>query len=381
MAVKIAYLDHTAALGGAEISLASLLGALDRDRWEPVVILGGEGPLAGRVGSLGVKCEVIGFPSATVRPGAPAAARLLAPSSLAGGGPLVIRLSRRLRSMRAALLHTNSLRACVAGGLAARLAGVPCVWHLHSVVAPPVIPASTARLLRAMARWVPTHVICNSETTAASIGLGPSRATVIPSGVDPGPFLGLDGHRHQNPRVGLVARLAPLKGQDVFIEASRLVAEEHPEAEFILAGASMFGEDDYVRGLHAQAESAAPAKIRFSGFVEDVPGLMGSLDIVVHASVRPDGFGLSLVEAMLAGRPVVATALAGALEIVDDGVTGLLVPPGDADGMARAINFLLENPARASEIARRARQSALDRFQLNRMVTMVSDVYDQVLAA
>ena len=268
MALKIAYLDHTAALGGAEISLASLIGALDRDRWDPVVILGVEGPLAGRIGSLGVECEVIAFPSATVRPGTPAPAGLLA-SSLSGG-PLVIRLSRRLRSMRAALLHTNSIRACLAGGLAARLAGVPCVWHLHSVVAAPVIPASTARLVRSLARWVPSHVICNSEATAASIGLDRTRSTVIPSGVDPKPFMALNGHRHRNPRVGLVARLAPLKGQDVFIEASRLVAEAHPAAEFILAGASMFGEDDYERELRAQAASAAPTKIRFSGFVEDV---------------------------------------------------------------------------------------------------------------
>ena len=108
---------------------------------------------------------------------------------------------------------------------------------------------------------------------------------------------------------------------------------------------------------------------------------MGSLDMVVHASVRPDGFGLSLVEAMLAGRPVVATALAGALEIVEDGVTGLLVAPGDARGMAAAMNFLLEHPAEAGAMAGRARRSALDRFQLDRMVTMVGDVYDRVLAA
>ncbi len=381
MAARVAYLDHTAALGGAEISLASLLAGLDRRRWEPFLLLGSDGALAGRAGALGVESEIIRFPAGTMAPGAPAALRLLAPSSWVAGLPLVVRLSRRLRSTGAVLLHTNSLRACVTGGLAARLAGVPCVWHLHSVVAPPVIPASTARLLRSMARWLPAHVICNSETTAASIGLGPDRATVITSGVDPRPFVGLNGHYHQPPRVGMVARLSPLKGQDVFIEASRLVAEDHPEAEFVLAGASMFGEEDYVRQLHAQADSAAPAQIQFGGFVENVPGLMGSLDMVVHASVRPDGFGLSLVEAMLAGRPVVATALAGALEIVEDGVTGLLVPPGDAQAMATAISYLLENPDEAGEMAGRARQTALDRFQLDRMASMVSDVYDRVLAA
>ena len=176
----------------------------------------------------------------------------------------------------------------------------------------------------------------------------------------------------------MLGRIAPWKGQHVFLEAARRIAAARPEVEFVVAGDPLFGEEKYARSLRDQA---AGLGVRFLGFVEDVPALLRDLDVVVHASVQPEGMGQSVVEAMLSGRPVVATGLGGTAELVEDGVTGRIVPAGDPGALARAVSDLLADPGSAAEMGRRARHVARDRFDLDRYAREMAGVYEEVLAA
>jgi glycosyltransferase involved in cell wall biosynthesis len=374
---RLAFVDHTSVLGGAELALASLASALDQGRWRPVAFLGEAGPLEARLCGLGVDTEVVPLAVRLRRPGS-GTLRLADPGAWMAGLAAVRHLARRLRAVGALLLHANSLRACLLGGMAARLAGLPCVWQVHSIVAPPVVSAGSAALFRTLAGLLPSRVVCNSEATAAALGLPSGRVRVVPVGVDASRFVPAVAVAQREPRVGMVARLAPLKGQHVFLEAARRIAAARPGVEFVIAGEALFGEERYARSLRDQA---AGARVRFLGFVEDVPALLRDLDVVVHASVQPEGMGQAVVEAMLAGRPIVATGLGGTAELIEDGVTGRVVSAGDPRALADAVSALLADPSSAAEMARRARDQARERFDLNHYAREMESIYEEVLAA
>ena len=130
----------------------------------------------------------------------------------------------------------------------------------------------------------------------------------------------------------MIARFALLKGQHVFVEAAHNLSERYPAVDFVLAGTPLFGEESYAQEVRAAAQGRNGSSIRFLGFVDDVPGLFGQLDIVVSPSTQPEGFGQSIVEAMMAGKPVIASASGGPVDVIEDGVTGRLVPPGHVPG-------------------------------------------------
>lgn len=122
------------------------------------------------------------------------------------------------------------------------------------------------------------------------------------------------------------------------------MVKELPDARFLLVGDAIFGEKSFVDELKEMCRELGVAeKVVFTGFRDDVPGIMRSIDLLVHASTLPEPFGMVLIEAMAACRPVVATRAGGVQEIVDNGVTGILVPPRDEDAMARAIIEILSD--------------------------------------
>jgi glycosyltransferase involved in cell wall biosynthesis len=366
-------------MGGAEIALATLLAALDRSQWQPEVILGQEGPFAERLRDAGVRVEMLTMPPLLLGP-YEGPHRMLDPRRWVTALRYALALARHFGDRDADLVHSVSLRAHILGGLAARWARVPSVWHVQSVVARPMISTGGVALLRMLAGRVPSHIIFNSATTAACFDLPLGRATTIPIGVDSRRFSPNGKTRRNATRVGMLARFTPLKGQHIFLEAVESIASRHPEAEFVLAGSALFGEEEYEREVRARAlASVQRDKICFSGFVDNTPDFIRNLDIVVHASVLPEGFGQTIVEAMLAGKPVVATSAGGPSDILENGVTGLLVEPGNAVRLADAIEYLMTHPDHASAMGRQARKSALERYDTGRFARSVEAVYSSVL--
>ena len=161
--------------------------------------------------------------------------------------------------------------------------------------------------------------------------------------------------------VGLFGRVAPWKGQHLAIEAAaRLDA-----TALLIVGAPLFGEVAYAEELAGLVERLGlTGRVKLLGFREDIPRLMRAVDVVVHTSTAPEPFGRVLVEAMLVERPVIAADAGGAREIVEEGVTGLLVPPGQPDPLADALRRLLDDPALRLSMGQRGRERAERRFTL-----------------
>lgn len=156
----------------------------------------------------------------------------------------------------------------------------------------------------------------------------------------------------ERPVIGIIGRLQEWKGQDVFLRAATQVAALHPEAVFAVVGGAVLGwEGDYPVQLRRLADELGIAdRVHFAGHQEDVYPWFDACDVVVHASLG-EPFGLVLVEAMALGKPLVATAAGGPTEIIVDGESGLLVPPGDADSMAAAISRVLADDGLRARLA------------------------------
>ncbi len=178
-----------------------------------------------------------------------------------------------------------------------------------------------------------------------------------------------------------VARLDPQKGHPVLLDAMSLLLQRDPTARLVLVGAGQQAGDDYVAALHRRA--AAPdldGKVIFAGERTDVPRLMAACDVFVMASLW-EGFGLVFLEAMAAGKPVVATRVSAVPEVVIDGVTGLLVPPEDPPALAGALHRLCDDAAERRRLGAAGYQRVREHFTADRMVDETIAVYREALAA
>jgi glycosyltransferase involved in cell wall biosynthesis len=307
----------------------------------------------------------------------------------------VLRVARLARELKVDIIHTNSLKADIIGGLAGRLADIPVVWHIRDRIDVDYLSKPVVVVFRLLSRIIPTFVIANSKATLATVKLeGRRPSAAIGSGVDLEKYTGSSGadeapqstalqpvgERRPELRIGLVGRISPWKGQHIFLKAAAEVLKKHPGTRFELIGAALFDEAEYERELHELCRSAEiEDAVKFTGFVNDVPARLATLDILVHASTTGEPYGQVIIEGMAAEKPVIATNGGGVPEIVLDGVTGILVPMGDSSQMAEAIEYLLDNPGVRKSMGRLGRARALDHFTVQKTARMVEEVYQRML--
>lgn len=370
--LRIVYLDHCARLSGAEIALLRSIPALDGV--DAHVILGEQGPLEARLREAGISTEIL--PLAAVARDLSRHRVRLGLTGVAGpaaAGLYAARLARRLHRLRPDLVHVNTLKSGLYGAPAARLAGRPVVWYLHDRLATDYMPAAAAGLVRVAIGRMADRVIANSEATLITLDDRARRkATVIPNPIEL-PASPVDT-RDELRRVGMVGRLAPWKGQHVFLAAFARAFASADVAATVVGGA-VFGEHAYADELRRQAdELGLGRRVTFRGHVDDVPSELAELDVLVHASTVPEPFGLTVLEGMAAGLPVVASAAGGPAEIIRDGVDGILYPPGDAAELAARLRRLAGDKALRARLGQAARGRARD-FTARIVAREWSDVY------
>jgi glycosyltransferase involved in cell wall biosynthesis len=382
---RVLFVDHCARMSGGEIALLRTTRALAGV--DAHVVTFEDGPLLPALGAAAITSEIVALPARTrdlrrSEVGARLPWRAAVDSAVQVG-----RLARRIRRLRPDVVHTNSLKASVLGGLAARIARVPCVWHVRDHVDTDALPRPAVALVRALARRVPSAVVANSESTMASLHLPPRGGPLRRVIADPVPdefFAPTPSARRAREErelvVGMVGRLAPWKGQDVFLAAfARAFPDGTTRARIV--GDALFGEDKHRAALHAQVARLGIAdRVEFRGFRTDVRAELAELDVLVHASVQPEPFGQVVVEGMAAGLAVVATDAGGPAEIIDSGHDGVLVPPGDADALAAALRDLADDPDRRARLGRHARATAA-RYRTDAIVPHFTALYAELRSA
>jgi glycosyltransferase involved in cell wall biosynthesis len=291
--------------------------------------------------------------------------------------PYVFRLARRLNDLRPDIVHTNSLKSALYGGLAGRLVGVRVVWHVRDRISADYLPLSAVALVRLAARLLPKAVIANSYATLATVP-GARRGSVVYNSVESRPP-STARESGGELTIGIVGRLAPWKGQRIFLEAFAAAFRGEPVRGRIV-GTSFFGEEEYERALRERARDLGIARqVDFRGFRAEVWSELSELAVLVHSSVTPEPWGQVVLEGMAAGLAVVAADAGGPAELITNGVDGLLVQPGDVGALTRALVRLREDPILRSNLGKAAWLRSRD-FTPERTARGVMAVYEQMLA-
>lgn len=352
-------------LGGGQISLYELLRHLDRSVVEPFLVCPGEGTLASSAADLGIPV--------TCLPLVPARTQWMRfVQSL-------FRFRRLLRELHPDVVHANTSRAMLYGGLAALATGIPVIWHVRVI-------ESEGWYDRLLARLSDRVFVCSRAVAGRFDWLSGKKAAklrVIHNGVDIRDFSGVLGGEalrrefgiDDDPVVGIVGNLLAWKGQDTFLHAAALVARRMPRVRFLIVGDGEYrGELERLRdGLDLCS------RVFFTGHRTDIPHAMAALDVAVHCSNSPEPFARVVIEAMASGRPVIAMNEGGVPEIVEDGHSGVLVPPRDPERLASAIVDLLQDPEKRAAMGQAARRRVETRFSIESNVRRTVEEYADVL--
>jgi glycosyltransferase involved in cell wall biosynthesis len=299
----------------------------------------------------------------------------------------ILRLSRTIGNLDVDIVHTNSLKADILGGIAGRLARKRVIWHVRDRIADDYLPSRTVRIFRRLARWIPHAIIANSNATLETLHLSPEYgqkskvATVVHDGFDFAELPSGEAVPQGSLVVGLVGRISPWKGQDVFLNAIHEIHGEFPEARFQVVGSALFGEEAYESRLRAlSTELGLDGCVEFCGFVRDIQKHIAKLDLLVHASTIPEPFGQVIIEGMAAGKPVIASRGGGAMEIVVDGVSGVLVTMNDSKALAAAMRELLGDAAMRLRLGAGGRERVQDSFRIELTAAKIGQVYSELCA-
>ena len=301
-------------------------------------------------------------------------------------------LWRLCRREKFDLVATHTSKGGFLGRLAARLAGAPnIVHHAHGFAFNKVLPPLTRRFYIALERFAARAgdfiISVNDEHCSMAVELGiegPERIRTIHNGIDVGAFAVPDrtavrkhlGFGESQLLIGAVGRLAPQKGYVYLIQAFHLLSGLFPSARLVIVGTGPLANE-----LNGEAHRLGVAdRVDFLGFRRDIPELLAAFDVYAQPSLW-EGHSISLIEALAAGRAIVASDIDGNREVVDHGKTGLLVKPADPETLASGITKLLTDPALARQLAANARRAAIVRFSQESMVRQNLDAYDWVRAS
>jgi glycosyltransferase involved in cell wall biosynthesis len=400
--MRILFLSVSDELGGSEIALLDMIAGLKRVRssWTIGAVLPGRGPLLARAEAAGADCTVLTLPAALARVGefaaspgsgvagrAVLAGRLLAAATVVPG--YLARLRTVTRAYRPAIVHTNGFKAHVLGARACGRARL--VWHMHEYIS----DRGVSRRLLAAHAGRPAAILANSASVADDVRRALPEA-VVPQTVynavdlasfDPaGVAEDLDARAGWRPaagpvvRIGLVATFARWKGHDVFLRAIASLPSTLPVRAYVIGGPlyATAGSQYDLGELQRMAVALGVGDgVGFTGYLP-APSAMRALDIVVHASTRPEPFGLVIAEAMACGRALVTSAAGGAGELIEAGVDALTHAPGDAGELSRQLARLAGDRALRESLGARARVAAARRFDSTRLAHEIAQVYERI---
>ena len=373
MAKRILYIHGIGRIGGAERDLLAMLRACDRDEWEPHVLCPPGTPLFDRLVAERIRRHAIS----------------LAPWRK-WYSPLVRwRGVRSLRELLAGiapdLVHVNDIW-WVPHTISA-LRGIsgprpPIVAHVRQEIEPEKVPRYRLESVDAV-----IAISKQVEQSLISGGVSPNAVRTIYSGLQfseaapaaqSAAVYAAYGLSADAVLLGTVAHVFERKGYDVMLRALPAIIREVPAVQYLIVGT---GDPAYERQLKALAATLGVADhVHFAGFQDDVTPFLVAMSLYVHPA-RMEGFGIAVVEALAAGKAVVATRVGGLPEVVEHGRTGLLVGPDDPEELSAAILSLLRDEGRRKEMGERAARVARERFDLRASVRAIDRLYRQALTA
>jgi glycosyltransferase involved in cell wall biosynthesis len=382
---RVLYVHNSADLYGASRSLLRLTAALDRSRFEPVVLLPEDGPLRQRLLAQSVPTLVeprLAVLTRDVYRAAPLA-RFVVRFPLS-----VLAVARHVRRERIDLVHTNT-GVVASSALAARLSGRPHVWHIRDWFQEfgRVWPLYSAYI-----RLSSFRVVAVSEAVATQFAER-RRVRVVHNGFALAQFAGVDRvaareafrdrHRLDGFVIGCVGRIKMVrKGQEVLLKAVARLCREGRDVVCVVVGAPSPGSESHLPALQRLAEELQVAdRVRWAGEEPDTRLVYPALDVLVLPSAQPEPFAGVVMEAMAMGVPVVASRVGGSVDQVAEGETGLLARPGDDEDLARKLAHLMDHPEERRLMAEAGPRRIAEVFSMDAMMRALEAIYGEALGA
>ena len=377
--VRIVFCHYSSDVGGgSDRCLFDLVTHLSSERFQSTLVLKTGDPMADLYRSAGLEVVEMDF----FRPQRALVFRKLFRFFMCYWTS-VFKLVRILRKIDPDIVHVNTLHNLQAP-VAVAIAGRPLVWHVRELG-----NGRIDRILRALARLLATRVVAMSTAVAESLASCGDRVRIVFDGIDLREYENLEGSAEIRSEWGVgpdealvttVGRLEPWKGQAVLVEAIPAILEKHPNAHIAIVGAAAVNKPEYEVALKSRCrELQIFENVVFTGIRGDVPQILAASDVLVLPTKTAEPYGRTVIEAMAAGCPVVATARGGPLDTVSEGQTGLLVPPDDAEAMADKINMLLSDRDAARRMGEQGRRRARAHFSLERSVLEMAVLFEEVM--
>jgi len=381
---KILYLSPVSFIGGAEESLCTLLKFLDKKRFEPLVVLPDHGPLEKRLRKDNVRVEIIPWGKFNNLLSRKSLLTLLIfPLALLEISILLIKLRCLIKREEIDLIHTNGLKCHFFGAILAFWTKSKIVWHIREIY---------TLFIRGALKFFMALPIGRAEVItiswAVKNGLGFSSPHVIYNGVDTSYFYSFNPDRDLSEELGfakgtkiitMLGILTSWKGQHIFLESIATLCSRFPDVRAVIVGKELYrgiGHKGYLSYLKDRVkELGIENQVRFLGFRDDIPYIINSSFVLVHASLKPEPFGRVLIEAMACGKAVIAARGGAVEEIVRDRLDGLIVEKGNPVALAQAISTLIENEDMANDMGEKGRQRVEELFTGELMAKKVEKFY------
>jgi glycosyltransferase involved in cell wall biosynthesis len=365
-AITILYLEHhSAIIGGGQISLLQLLKNLDREKFNPLLVCPERGQLSAEAQKYHIKTCFIPLPSLKT---------FKIPTFLLS----IKKLLTIVREEKVNLVHTNSSRSMMYAALLRLFRRTKVIWHVRITDKDRVID----RVLEPFA----IKIITNSTAAAQRFSWvkNQSKIVTIYNGLDLKTFdekkdvakikKGLS-IKNEDIVIGTIAKLQPKKGIHILLDAAAPIIKKFPSIKFLIVGDDADTEGAYLKKLKSLAQQLNITEhIIFSGYRDDIPQIMEIIDIFTFPSFS-ESFGRSLLEAMAASKPIIASNVGGIPEVVVDGETGMLVPPGNSTGLTAAISYLLEDKNLRKEMGLKGRKRVEKLFTMEKNVQAIETLY------
>jgi glycosyltransferase involved in cell wall biosynthesis len=350
-------------IGGGQISLRNLLEGLDEKKYYPLVVCPNRGNLVDEFKNIGIETIIIKMES-------------LRKLNVLSWISTICKLIRLIRKRSIDIIHSNGTRPTIYGGIAARLTKTPLIWHVR-------IADTDNWVDKVLARFSTKILVVSKAVRLRFKGIK-KKIAVVYNGIDLdkfNPFINGTKIRQEfsllssTPLVGIVGRLDNYKGHEYFIKAARKVIDAIPNTRFLIVG-----DGENRKKLESlKMKLGLNGHVIFTGNRDDIAEIMAALDLFVLSSVS-EGFGRSAVEAMACGKAVVASNVGGLSEVVEDGVTGKLIPSKNPDSLTMAILSLLEDNEKTRRMGHAGRQRAEKMFSLRENIMKTVRIYEQVIS-
>lgn len=384
----ILFVHQSADLYGSDRVLLALVSKLDREKYHPIVLLPADGPLVTELAIADIEYHVLPI-TCLSRATLSFLGLLSLPANLIKS---IRAINNTLKGRHVDLVHSNTL-AVLSGAIWARYYRVRHVWHVHEII---LHPKWVRKVYALLLSWFADCIICVSHATKENLLQDKpelaSKIQVVWNGLNRDIPVNTDMvHQYRQQLdmqdieilIALLGRINRLKGQRLLVEAAGILWRQGMRnLRFVIVGSVVPGQEHFLKALQlAISESPAKQCFMLQSFTQDVWSVLDACDIAVIPSTEPESFGMVALEAMAASKPVIAANHGGLVEILVQGVTGLLVLPSDATALAEAIKQL----AADDNLRRKMGESGLLRyrseFTLDRHVDNMSRIYEMILYA